>query len=151
MITRTLTNHPSHLLLLEVITLTILAVLLLNVMFRHRPTPLLELSMLSILILLSSYHRPYDAIVLMLLLAWLFSNKQASGFMVYGSALPFFQPLPTLGILATYFGKLPAAWPAGLVFAWRFVVGAHAAWFLLALFIALYLVAVENKPAPKND
>ena len=66
-------------------------------------------------------------------------------------ALPFFQPLPTLGILATYFAKLPEAWPAGLIFVWRFFVGAHAAWLLLALFMALYLVAVENKPAPKND
>jgi Glycosyltransferase family 87 len=152
MITRAFTNHPTLFLLLEVTCLSILAALLLKAMFRHSSPPLLELSMLSILILLSSYHRPYEGIVLMLLLAWIFSNKQVTGLtLVVGAlALPFFQPVPTLGVLSTYFANLPEAWPPELIFVWRFFVSAHAAWLLLALFLALYLVAINDEQSQLN-
>ena len=147
MITREIGGSPLLAVSVEVLAVMLLWAMFLNATLRHRNHSLVEIAMLSTIVLLSVFHRPYDGLVMLILLAVIFSPSQGRGFAlsIFVLGLIFFQPIPTLGALSTWFGSDPESWSAETRSIWHILIVPHTTWLLLALFAVLYVFATRAK------
>jgi hypothetical protein len=109
--------------------------------------PLLLYTLLGELSLLVTYHRIYDATLLIFPLAWSIGRCRRIGMSVPGGAtlgllLPFVPSGTAVLVLVSRSGVLPRAVTDS--WAWRLFVLPHAVWLILALF-ALHLVMSQSK------
>jgi hypothetical protein len=111
---------------------------------RRRPVELLEISAISVLSLISVYHRFYDAALLIWPLAWglLVARKRGIQIGVLAMIAPFFVPGPALfGDLALA-GRIPSSVTGS--WWWSGIVLSHEVWDLILLAILLlYWMARE--------
>jgi hypothetical protein len=100
---------------------------------------LLDLSAMAVLSLLPIYHRFYDAVVLIIPLAWLFGNWKSldrSVKVVVGIALlPFLLPGGTMLQVLQSEKRIPTS--VSSAWWWRMVVLPHEVWALIALSLVL--------------
>jgi len=100
---------------------------------------LLDLSAMAVLSLLPIYHRFYDAVVLIIPLAWLFGNwgklERGVKAVVCFALLPFLLPGGTMLQVLLSEKRVPAS--VASAWWWRLVVLPHEVWALIALSLVL--------------
>jgi hypothetical protein len=116
---------------------------------RRRPSELLEISAISVLSLISAYHRFYDAALLIWPLAWglLLAKKRSIQVVILAVIAPFLVPGPVLITgLALKYGFPPAVTNSWW---WNTVVLPHEVWALvLAAVVLLHWMAQESSEKP---
>jgi len=121
--------------------------------FRRRTSlGLLEISAVSVLSLIAVYHRFYDAILLILPLAWslLLTKKRSALFATLAITMPFLFPGPILLSNLADSGRIPLTVTSS--WWWNAIVLPHEAWDLILMtFLLLYFMwreSAENQPSP---
>jgi len=114
---------------------------------RRRPTPSgsLEISAVSVLILIPVYHRFYDASLLIWPLAWslLFVRKRLFAVLTLATIFPFLVPGAALLDKLALAGRIPSAIANG--WWWNSIVMPHEAWDLILLaMLLLYFMSRDS-------
>jgi hypothetical protein len=118
---------------------------------RRARSELLEISAISVIILISVYHRFYDAALLIWPLAWslLLASRRSTAVLTLVAILPFLVPGPTLLSELARAGRIPPAVSSG--WWWNTVILSHEIWDLIFLaFLLLYFMGrglSEESPA----
>ena len=119
--------------------------------WRSAASELLEISAVSIVSLISVYHRSYDSALLIWVLAWsiLLVKKRSTLVISLVAILPFLLPGPTLLSELARAGRIPPTISNG--WWWNNVVMPHEIWALI--FLAIFLLysasqGVEERPLP---
>lgn len=115
--------------------------------YRQRtPSEWLDIGAISVLSLISGYHRFYDAALLIWPLAWslLLVGRRSHAVVTVAMIVPFFAPGPAL--LSALAGRVPPAIVQG--WWWRTIVLPYEVWDLIFLtFLLLWLMARIRKEA----
>ena len=118
---------------------------------RPAASELLEISAVSVVSLISVYHRSYDSALLIWVLAWsvLLVKKRSTTVIALIAILPFLVPGPTLLSELVRSGRIPSAISSG--WWWNNIVMPHEIWALIFLAVFLLYSAsqkVEERPLP---
>ena len=113
--------------------------------YRQRaPSELLEISAISVLSLISVYHRFYDAAVLIWPLAWclLLVERRSVTILITAMIAPFLMPGPAVLTELASTGRIPSLVVNG--WWWNAIVLPHEVWFLI--FLTLLLLGFMFRP-----
>jgi hypothetical protein len=116
-------------------------------LYRQRKTSeVLEISAISVLSLISVYHRFYDAALLIWPLAWglLLAKRRSTQVAVLAMTAPFFVPGPALLGDLVVAGRIPAAVAKG--WWWNAILLPHEVWDLILLAIVLLYWLAQKSP-----
>ncbi len=136
----------------DVITVVLIGLAAVAFVLVHRGRDarpdLIALAFVAVLGLLVTYHRYYDAVLLVVPIAWacsvLWSPARWMGVLVLLFSADFLLPLQTILHEAGAAGWLPGAWTTGPL--WTAVVLAQHAWALVAMAVVLLAAAVRERP-----
>jgi len=113
---------------------------------RRAASELLEISAISVIILIPAYHRFYDAALLIWPLAWslLLAGKRSNAAVALAAIAPFLVPGATLLSELARTGRIPAAVANG--WWWNAIVLSHEAWDLILLAVLLLYFMARGSP-----